>query len=69
MIPSGYTLPIFWTQEEINLLPVKCQFDVQRELQIIKSKFEIVKKLLDEFNPKAKIDYESFIWAYATGKL
>ena len=68
MIPSEYTLPIFWSQAEINLLPVKCQFDVRNELKLIKSKFEIVENLLNEFNPKAIIDYESFIWAYATGK-
>ena len=68
MIPSEYTLPIFWSQSEINLLPVKCQFDVGNELKLIKSKFEIVENLLNEFNPKAIIDYESFIWAYATGK-
>ena len=63
-----YSLPIFWSESEINLLPVKCQFDVRNELKEIKSKFKIVENLLNEFNPKAIIDYESFIWAYATGK-
>ena len=69
MIPAEYSLPIFWSEPEINLLPVKCQFDVRNELQQIKSKYKIVENLLSEFNPKSIIDYESFIWAYATGKM
>ena len=68
-IIKSYSLPLFWSEEQISLLPSKCRFDIETEIENLKKCFHQCQLLLKLFaSSDYSIDYDSYLWAYATVK-